>query len=290
MINTESVGVIDGKLKVYKKYRDVIDKRNIFLQHIYEDFDEMAKFIAYKKVSLCCDFVKGMTRALGGITKHRLQTVIKQSINATLTAENIRNVCYREHVHPAGSVGSEQYKCYLTPTIQEIKYHLVIQTLETITKSLGTKICHELVRQMETVVQSKLSKELRGLRFQISGEVFRRIENTFIAMMVDYSHHFGGSMGNIADFFITIFYPVDVNSVEWRTRVADEIYEKISERKQSIRKFTCSKILSVCERTVNNLTDIETTLENFRGKVVPIDQKIRKYYKNLKLQKSGTFC
>lgn len=51
LVYSEYVGVVDAKLKVYKKYREIIDKYNIHLQHAYEEFDEIAKHFAMLHVS-----------------------------------------------------------------------------------------------------------------------------------------------------------------------------------------------------------------------------------------------
>lgn len=278
MIDTESVGVVDAKLKVYKKYKRAIDTGDVFLQHVCEDFDEMAKLMAYRKVSYCFNFITGITRMLEAFTGQRLREVIERSVDVTLAIVNVRDICYRENVDPAGTVESKPYVCRLTSSIAKIKRDLVQQTLEGIAKSLGKHITDELIQQMKNVVQSELSKELGEIRFDISNDVFRRMERSIITMVIEFFDSLHGWVRSIAQLLITIFYPVDVNSSGWREQVAKEIHEKTLEKKQSISDFAFKEVEDICKKTVQDLTEITKTLSSFRRKVIPIDQKRRKFY------------
>lgn len=278
MIDTESVGVVDAKLKVYKKYKRAIDTGDVFLQHVCEDFDEMAKLMAYRKVSYCFNFITGITRMLEAFTGQRLREVIERSVGVTLAIVNVRDICYRENVDPAGTVESKPYVCRLTSSIAKIKRDLVKQTLEGIAKSLGKHITDELIQQMKNVVQSELSKELGEIRFDISNDVFRRMERSIITMVIEFFDSLHGWVRSIAQLLITIFYPVDVNSAGWREQVANEIHEKTLEKKQSISDFAFKEVEDICKKTVQDLTEITKTLSSFRRKVIPIDQKRRKFY------------
>lgn len=278
MIDTESVGVVDAKLKVYKKYKRAIDTGDVFLQHVCEDFDEMAKLMAYRKVSYCFNFITGITRMLEAFTGQRLREVIERSVDVTLAIVNVRDICYRENVDPAGTVESKPYVCRLTSSIAKIKRDLVKQTLEGIAKSLGKHITDELIQQMKNVVQSELSKELGEIRFDISNDVFRRMERSIITMVIEFFDSLHGWVRSIAQLLITIFYPVDVNSAGWREQVAKEIHEKTLEKKQSISDFAFKEVEDICKKTVQDLTEITKTLSSFRRKVIPIDQKRRKFY------------
>lgn len=278
MIDTESVGVVDAKLKVYKKYKRAIDTGDVFLQHVCEDFDEMAKLMAYRKVSYCFNFITGITRMLEAFTGQRLREVIERSVDVTLAIVNVRDICYRENVDPAGTVESKPYVCRLTSSIAKIKRDLVKQTLEGIAKSLGKHITDELIQQMKNVVQSELSKELGEIRFDISNDVFRRMERSIITMVIEFFDSLHGWVRSIAQLLITIFYPVDVNSAGWREQVAKEIHEKTLEKKQSISDFAFKEVEDICKKTVQDLTEITKILSSFRRKVIPIDQKRRKFY------------
>lgn len=221
---------------------------------------------------------------LEGFTGQRIQAVIEQSVDVTLAFSNVQNICFWEHVHPAGRIGDKPYVCHYTGTIVPIKRDLVNQTLEGIAKSLGEHINNKLIQQMRNVIQSELSKELGEIRFDISDNVFRKMERSIITMIIEFFDSLHGWVRSFAQFLITVFYPVDVNSGEWRHQVAEEIHTKISEKKQLISEFAFEEVNDICKKTVQDLKAIEKILCSFRSEVIPINQKQRKFYQQIVLK------
>lgn len=89
MIKSKSLPVVDAKLSVYKKYKHVINKQKIILQHEYEEFDDVAKFIAYQMISLYCTFVESVITAF---TMH-LPKMISDYPVESLTVGKIKQIC-----------------------------------------------------------------------------------------------------------------------------------------------------------------------------------------------------
>lgn len=89
LIKGNSLPVVEAKLIVYKKYEHVINKQNIILQHEYEEFDDVAKFIAYKMISLYCTFVESVITAF---TMH-LPKMISDYLVESLTVGKIKQIC-----------------------------------------------------------------------------------------------------------------------------------------------------------------------------------------------------
>lgn len=87
-----------------------------------------------------------------------------------------------------------------------------------------------------------------------------------------------GWIENIGTLIVQIFYPVDVNSKEWRTKVAEEIYQKVMERRQEIAALVLDEIQNICLQTTTDLEVIHDRLQEFRRKVLPSDQKQSKYF------------
>lgn len=81
--------MVDAKLSVYKKYKHVINKQKIILQHEYEEFDDVAKFIAYQMISLYCTFVESVITAF---TMH-LPKMISDYPVESLTVGKIKQIC-----------------------------------------------------------------------------------------------------------------------------------------------------------------------------------------------------
>lgn len=89
LIKSKAIRVVDAKLIVYKKYKHVINKRNIFLQHEYEDNDDVAKFIAYQMLSSFCSFLESMIIAF----TMDLPQIISDYPVKCFTPENIKQTC-----------------------------------------------------------------------------------------------------------------------------------------------------------------------------------------------------
>lgn len=56
--------IIKSKLAVYLEYKNSIVSNGILLHHEYEEFSEVAKFGAYKRVSTYCHFIESAINTL----------------------------------------------------------------------------------------------------------------------------------------------------------------------------------------------------------------------------------
>lgn len=89
LIKSKSLPVVDAKLLVYKKYKHVINRRKIVLQHEYDEFDDVAKCIAYQILSSFCTFVESVINAF----TMDLHTIISDHPAESLTVEKIKRLC-----------------------------------------------------------------------------------------------------------------------------------------------------------------------------------------------------
>lgn len=89
LINSKSLPVVDAKLLVYEKYKHVINRRKILLQHEYEEFDDVAKCVAFQILSSFCTFVESLINAF----TMDLQTIISDYPVESLTVEKIKRLC-----------------------------------------------------------------------------------------------------------------------------------------------------------------------------------------------------
>lgn len=109
LINSKYLPVVDAKLMVYKKYKHVINKGKIILQHGYEDFDDVAKFIAYQMLSSYCTFVESVINAF----TMDLPKIISDYPDEDLTPEEITQMCLqvfeRIEDEAVGSMESNRY-------------------------------------------------------------------------------------------------------------------------------------------------------------------------------------
>lgn len=103
------------------------------------------------------------------------------------------------------------------------------------------------------------------------GFVYNRMQFPLMTTIRVLLNTLSGWIENIIIFAVGIFYPVDVNSKEWRGKVAEEIYQKILERRQEIASLALEEIQNICWQTTADLKVIQDRLEEFRRKVLPIN-------------------
>lgn len=89
LIKSKFLPVVDAKLLVYKKYKHVINQRKIILKHEYEEFDDVAKFIAYQMLSLYCTSVESV---IIGFTMDLPKIMSYYSVEL-LTVGKIKQIC-----------------------------------------------------------------------------------------------------------------------------------------------------------------------------------------------------
>lgn len=63
LISSDSIPVVSSKLIAYKTFKRAINRNEIYLQHEYEDFDDVAKLIANNILTSFCLFLDFMIHA-----------------------------------------------------------------------------------------------------------------------------------------------------------------------------------------------------------------------------------
>lgn len=99
LITSKYIPIVKAKLTVYKKYKHVINEKKIFLQHEHEEFDDVAKLIAYQKVTEFCSSVESVKNAFSV----DLYKIVTDYFGKPLTANKIREMCleaFNESEHP----------------------------------------------------------------------------------------------------------------------------------------------------------------------------------------------
>lgn len=89
LIRSQFLPVVPSKLLVYKSFKHEINEKNIYLQHEYEDFDDVAKLIAYRLLSSFCSSLESMIY----IFTTDLQNIMSDNFNKLLTADEIKEIC-----------------------------------------------------------------------------------------------------------------------------------------------------------------------------------------------------
>lgn len=109
LIRSKFLPIVEAKLAVYKQFKG---KQKIFLQHIYDEIDEVAKFIAYQKLSAHCDFINSTIKALTD-----LPTIINESSERPLTPEKVKQLWFDDF---------EKTRCETVGSLSTLRYKLCI--------------------------------------------------------------------------------------------------------------------------------------------------------------------
>lgn len=89
LIRSKSLPVVSAKRIVYKNFKQVINEKGIFLQHEYDEIDDVAKLIAYRVILSFCSSVESLVNAFTA----DLPKSMADYFNESLTAKQIRIIC-----------------------------------------------------------------------------------------------------------------------------------------------------------------------------------------------------
>lgn len=91
LITCKFLPIVKAKLTVYKKYKHVINEKKLFLKHEYEEFDDVAKMVAYHELMAFCSSVESVINAIS-VDLYKFITDYK---GKPLTAHKIRELCLK---------------------------------------------------------------------------------------------------------------------------------------------------------------------------------------------------
>lgn len=280
LVKSDSLPIVEAKLKVYKAFKSHIDSENIFLHHVFEEYDEIAKLSFHRKISWFRDNIKEYSKS---ISEANLKQIIEEAADKALTETNVRDLCFDANIKDnkvdVGTAHGRSYVCYSMFTVRKLKGNLVEETLPKIGESLGSEICREILRHIESRVKTKLKDDLIPLKFELTKELFASV--TVIVMMA-ISVFFSSWLGvlvAVGTFLYTLVASVDVNSYEWRRNVAEEIHKKVTENRSAILKKILPDIEELCNNTSTDLETVADSLLALQQNIQLIDQDHGKYFK-----------
>lgn len=270
LVHSESLNVIDAKLAVFRKYAHSIDLKNTYLHHTLEDCDEFARFCAGWKLSSFYDHVKSLEEAF---TKNAYRQVVTRAFARCVTRDRVREICFQEYI--AGyALGSGPYKCRLQTTVKSLKKDLIDKTLIKISESLKSEICTDIYQSISEVVKDTLEFELSVIGDHFLFFIIQLIELNFRVILIEIFQGISDIIVTITEFFVTIIFPVDINTHEWRQQVADDIFEQVSDKYPRIKKKIVENMSTTFSTTEHELEDIKYQLKSEMEQLqLPMDQE-----------------
>eukprot|EP00105_Crassostrea_gigas_P033758 XP_019917906.1 PREDICTED: uncharacterized protein LOC105348325 isoform X4 [Crassostrea gigas] len=151
LIKCNSLPVVDAKLIVYKKYEHVINEQNIILQHEYEEFDDVAKCIAYQMISLYCTFVESVITAF----KMDLPKMISEYPVESLTVRKIKQICLQvfERIEDKDVPSMDSNRDWRQSLAAEIQTEMRKREAVVDNASLIYSICQRTVNDLECILR-----------------------------------------------------------------------------------------------------------------------------------------
>lgn len=281
-IFSTSVRTIEAKLRVYQEYENEIGSQNILLLHEFEDIDDICNLSEDQQ---CKDLYNGVKLVRESIPVDELQCIVKNATCEALRRENIRKICNAVHVYDGdenvGTSADRSYVCFSILTVRRIKKVLAKETLEELARYIGKEICKGILRYIESKVDAKLKHQLKDFDIQFSEETLIRmtvvIAVVVISIIVTLFGFIIEAIAITVMAVVVVMMPIDVNSREWRNKIADEVYKDVIEKEGSIIQQIMPTVRKMCVGTQYELKSIMEKINAYKKVITLIDQTKRTY-------------
>lgn len=241
----------------YAEYEKYISLKNVYVQHVSEEYNEVARLSAYKKVLSFKKHVQSIKRS---IPLEEINGIVQQTVDRVLSKEIVTEMCFEAVIQESGNINSGPYCCRSIFTVYRLRKELVKQTLESVSEYLGSEISTELEKRFSKYININCNLDTNVLFLPIKV----LIQTLLLALIAAYIYPYVGIVAGIASLFVN---KVDVNSESWRRGVASEIYDKVSKNRQAVVKEATSNTMQRCKIPLNHLDNIIEQLDHFSSAI-----------------------
>lgn len=268
-IYSKSVNVVDAKLVVFTNYESYLKNETIYLQHAFDNAENVIRFGAYQQVKSLEKMIDSISES---VPIDSFEMILKAAIDKVLSRELIRELSYdtflRDNGVNVGTVAYASYSCGSMSTVRQIQEQLVNLTLKGAVKTLGLEICRRILKQIESKTSTKLEENFSHLKFNDDD-----LATITVAVVDDVFSPFLGISISVGTLNTTSACSVDVNSKDWRRKVADEIYDTIYKYKTDILIQTGLQVKLMCLQTVEELIAVLKNIADFKRNIGYLEQK-----------------
>lgn len=265
---------METKKQVYQKYKQFLNLERFHLQHETEQYTEVAKLSAHQKVVFYKQFVESVRDS---IPLEKIEKIVKDAVNRALSKENITELCFDAVIQDSGNTDSDPYYCRSSSTVKRLKQELMRKTVDSISKYLGSEICSEIQRHIQTEIQSKHSIDTDSIYTVLNFSKLILLE-AMVTVIATLLSPILGVLFAFISFVGTFHFAVNVNSRAWRRDVANEVYEQVDKNKEKLLTKLSSNIRTRCRITRDHLKMIADLLEKFRSSIHLNDQDTRELF------------
>lgn len=193
-----------------------------------------------------------------------------------LLKDTIRELCYviilRDKGGNVGTTENASYSCRSMFTVRRLKEELVNKTLNKTAETLGSEICNGILKHIESKTKIELKQNFSNLEFKISNNYFATITDSVVAVAVSFFHQLLGIIFTVSTLVMTSVLSVDVNSRDWRKKIADEIYDTIDKKKADILRKNRPQFEEMCLQTVQEFIAVSKTIDTFKRHIGHTEQ------------------
>lgn len=280
-VHSESVHVIEAKLRVCKEYEQFISSNNILIHHTLDEYENISKSIGVQKLESVQKILTSVKKSVPVYSF--LESIVERAADQPLSWQNIKDLCFEVDLWDGnthiGTVHDREYSCYSSLTVKRLKHKLVEKILNEITKSLGSTICQGSLEH----IKSRVKINLKDLYFKESdffwGGLLAAVAILLVCLFMRIFMFSDISLLNLlsAPLLLTILQRSEnVNSTNWRTNVAKEVHDIILQQRKDIMSNVLLQIKDMCEKTSTNLLKVSTQIEDRIKRIILVDQNLCK--------------
>lgn len=250
-----SVNAVDAKLTVFMNYESYLKEQTIYIHHVLEN----AEHVINKSLGTDTDSFSESVLAIS------INTIIQEATDKILSTESIKRFCcdiflWDKNV-AVGTTEDASYSCRSIFTVRRLKEQLVERTLHKTAEALGSEICSGILKHVESDFQTNLEQSFSDLKFKISDELFEKITSVVVfIILVAFNNPLLGIIVALSALVATFIWSVNVNSTDWRTEIADEIYGTVVKNNADILSNIEGQVKNMCWLALYELNEVSDKL------------------------------
>nr|XP_034322816.1 uncharacterized protein LOC117688713 [Crassostrea gigas] len=276
-------------MAVFTNYESYLKEDNIYIHHTLENAENVIIFLANQQANLLVRNLKSIKEPISNI---RFELTVKEAVGVILSKHSIRRWCYscflRDNNTPVGTIENASYICRSAFTVRRLKEQLVDNTIDEASRAVINAIRERFYRNVESQILTALEYKFHNLKFKISKELFASINSLLVSVIVAFFHPLLGIIVAVGSFIVTLIWSVDVNSKDWRNKIADEIYYTIDKNKDDLFWKIEDNLQNMFDGTSEALSIVLDKVNDFQRCLKQTDQtklvhewKKRNAFKNL---------
>ncbi|XP_062594969.1 uncharacterized protein LOC134256334 [Saccostrea cucullata] len=270
--------VIDTKFAVDEKYHYMLEENKV---RIFHESDPDKKLLLLCTKYTIDSFKDRVEKLINSIPMYELHQIVNRAAGIAFSEKEIQKGIQDIYIvhegHYIGSVYSGNYFCRLPFKIGRIREELITETLNHVGKQFTDMLLIGILKNIQNTLEAEFSHMVCTINIRDNSLMNPQGILIFAGLVSFVARVLNPVLGIIVSVFtilpavLTFFQPVNVNSVEWRNKVANEIYMNISAKKSEIMTDVFRKLESICDQTKKELREIGVKLAKASRRISLVD-------------------